>query len=456
MEPLQLSHAGFKAYDIRGVVPTEVNEELAYRVGLAYGHLYHPKAMCVGYDIRPSSKAIAQAAMEGLLDSGADVYDIGLCGTEMMYFGTFHYGLDGGFMITASHNPSNYNGIKIVRQGGVPVSADTGLKDIERLAFSGQMNPAASKGQVRQKDILADYIDCLLGFVDVKQMKPFHMVVNAGNGCANIAFSELKKHLPFQFTEMYMEPDGSFPHGVPNPMLEECRKPLADRVLREKADLGIAWDGDFDRCFFIDEKGKFVEGYYMVGLLAEYFLKHHPHESIIHDPRVFWCTQKICETYGGHPVESKGGHAFMKETMRRVQGIYGAENSAHHFFRDFSYCDSGMIPWLIVAQIMSEKGKHLGELVAEMEKDFPCSGEINLPAHQVGKVLETVRATYGSQALRIDETDGIGLEWADWRFNLRPSNTEPLIRFNMETKGNRELLEEKEKEVMDLVKSMNE
>lgn len=456
MESLQLSHEGFKAYDIRGVVPTEVNEDLAYRVGRAYGDLYHPKTMCIGYDIRPSSQAIAQAVMEGLMDSGSDVYDIGLCGTEMMYFGTFYYGMDGGMMITASHNPSNYNGIKIVRQGGVPVSADTGLKDIEALTFSGQMSSAANKGQVRQKDILPEYIDCLLSFVDVKQMKPFHIVVNAGNGCANIAFSELKKHLPFQFTEMYMEPDGSFPHGVPNPMLEECRKPLADTVLREKADLGIAWDGDFDRCFFIDENGKFVEGYYMVGLLAEYFLKHHPHESIIHDPRVFWCTQKICETYGGHPVESKGGHAFMKETMRRVQGIYGAENSAHHFFRDFSYCDSGMIPWLIVAQIMSEKGKHLGELVAEMEKDFPCSGEINLPAHQVGKVLEAVRATYAPQALRIDETDGIGLEWADWRFNLRPSNTEPLIRFNMETKGNRELLEEKEKEVMDLVKSMNE
>lgn len=453
MEPLQLSHGGFKAYDIRGVVPNEVNEDLAYRVGRAYGSLYHPKTMCVGYDIRPSSQAIAKAAMQGLTDSGADVYDIGLAGTEMMYFGTFHYGMDGGFMITASHNPSNYNGIKIVRQGGVPVSADTGLKDIEALAFSGNFSEPTKKGQVYSRQILDDYIQCVLDFVDVKQMKPFRIVVNAGNGCANVVFAALKKHLPFEFIEMNMEPDGSFPHGVPNPMLEECRKPLVEKVLAENADLGIAWDGDFDRCFFIDETGKFVEGYYMVGLLAEYFLKQHPGESIIHDPRVFWCTQKICETYGGKPIESKGGHAFMKETMRRVQGIYGAENSAHHFFRDFSYCDSGMIPWLIVAQIMSEKGKHLGELVAEMERDFPCSGEINLPAHEVAKVMEAVRAKYEPCALHMDDTDGVGVEFSDWRFNLRPSNTEPLIRFNMETRGDQKLLEEKEKEVMNFVRS---
>ena len=455
MEPLQLSHEGFKAYDIRGVVPTEVNEDLAYRVGRAYGDLYHPKTMCVGYDIRSSSKAIAQAVMDGLMDSGADVYDIGLCGTEMMYFGTFYYGMDGGMMITASHNPSNYNGIKIVRQGGVPVSADTGLKDIEALAFSGNFQEGKSKGKQQPKEILADYVQHILRFVDVEKMKPFHIVVDAGNGCANVVFKELKKYLPFQFTELYMDPDGSFPHGVPNPMLAECRKPLVDAVIREKADLGISWDGDFDRCFFIDEKGKFVEGYYMVGLLSEYFLKQHPGETIIHDPRVFWCTQKICHDLGGHPVESKGGHAFMKETMRRVKGIYGAENSAHHFFREFSYCDSGMIPWLIVAQLMSEKGKHLGELVADMEKEFPCSGEINLPAKKVKETLEAVKAAYAPKATRVDDTDGVGLEFANWRFNLRPSNTEPLIRFNMETRGDRALLEEKKVEIMKLVEEVN-
>ena len=454
MEPLQMSHKGFKAYDIRGIVPDEVNEDLAYRVGRAYAALYHPKAMCIGFDVRPSSKKISEAAARGLMDGGSDVYDIGLCGTEMMYYGTFHYGMDGGFMITASHNPSDYNGIKIVREEGIPVSADTGLKDIEMLAFSGNFPECGKKGNLFHKEILSDYIASLLSFVDVKAMKPFHIVVNAGNGCANIAFSELKKHLPFHFTEMYMDPDGSFPHGVPNPMLEECRKPLVDAVLSEKADLGIAWDGDFDRCFFIDEKGHFVEGYYMVGLLAEYFLKRHKGETIVHDPRVFWCTEKICHELGGKPVESKGGHAFMKETMRRVKGIYGAENSAHHFFRDFSYCDSGMIPWLIVAEIMSEKGKHLGELVEEMEEEFPCSGEINLTVKNSDFILEQVKEKYGKGASRVDLIDGVGIEYDNWRFNLRPSNTEPLIRFNMETKGDRKLLEDKKKEIMDFIHSL--
>lgn len=454
MEPLQMSHEGFKAYDIRGIVPAEVNEDLAYRVGRAYASLFHPKTMCIGYDVRPSSKSIMEAAARGLMDGGSDVYDIGLCGTEMMYFGTFFYHMDGGFMITASHNPSDYNGIKIVRQEGIPVSADTGLKDIEALAFSGDFSESAKKGSLYRKEILSDYIRTILSFVDVSRMKPFHIVVNAGNGCANIVFSELKKHLPFRFTELYMEPDGSFPHGVPNPMLEECRKPLVDAVLREKADLGIAWDGDFDRCFFIDENGHFVEGYYMVGLLSEYFLKRHPGETIVHDPRVFWCTEKICRDLKGKAVESKGGHAFMKETMRRVHGIYGAENSAHHFFRDFSYCDSGMIPWLIVAQVMSEKGKHLGELVSEMEKAYPCSGEINLTIKDGAAVIEKVKEKYEKTAARIDLTDGIGVEYDNWRFNLRPSNTEPLIRFNMETKGDRALLEEKKKEVMDFIHSV--
>lgn len=454
MEPLELSHEGFKAYDIRGIVPTEVNEELAYRVGRAYASLYHPKTMCIGCDVRPSSESIKAAAAKGLMDGGADVYDIGICGTEMMYFGTFYYGMDGGFMITASHNPSDYNGIKIVRQEGIPVSADTGLKDIENLAFSGNFEDAPAKGRLFTKEILDDYVETVLSFVDTEKIKPFHIVMNGGNGCANVVFEKLKTRLPFTFTELNMEPDGSFPHGVPNPMLEECRKPLVEEVLKEKADLGIAWDGDFDRCFFIDENGHFVEGYYMVGLLSEYFLKRNPGETIVHDPRVFWCTGKICHDLGGKGVESKGGHAFMKETMRKVKAIYGAENSAHHFFREFSYCDSGMIPWLIVTQIMSEKGKHLGELVAAMEEEFPCSGEINLTVSDSSYVIEKVREKYAESAVHIDLTDGIGVEFDNWRFNLRPSNTEPLIRFNMETEHDRPLLEEKKNEVINFIKSL--
>lgn len=454
-DPLEMSRSGFKAYDIRGRVPAEVNEELAYRVGRAYAQLYQPRTMSIGYDIRPSSVSICEAAIRGLTDGGADVYNIGLCGTEMMYFATFHYHMAGGFMITASHNPSDNNGIKIVREGGIPVSADTGLKEIESLAFSGAFKDISKKGTVYKKEMMDDYIHCLLSFIDIKKLKPLKIAVNAGNGCADICFRNLKNHLPFQFVEMYMDPDGMFPYGVPNPMLEECRRPLVKQVLENHADLGIAWDGDFDRCFFIDATGKFVEGYYMVALLARYFLILHPGETIIHDPRVYWCIQKVCEELGGRPVESKGGHAFMKETMRRVKGIYGAENSAHHFFREFSYCDSGMIPWLIVAQIISETGKPLHVLVEEMENEYPCSGEINLPANRVEEILTSVEEFYKNKAIEIQHIDGLGMDFGTWRFSLRASNTEPLIRFNMETRGDRALLSEKKKEVMGIVERMN-
>lgn len=451
---LEMTHTGFKAYDIRGVVPTEINEDLAYRVGRAYAELYHPKTMSIGYDIRPSSLSICEAAIKGLTDGGADVYNIGLCGTEMVYFTTFQYGLDGGFMITASHNPADNNGIKIVREEGIPVSADSGLKDIERLAFSGDFTENKNKGQIYTKNIMEDYIKCLLTFIDVEKLKQLKVVVDAGNGCANICFENLKKHLPFYFIELYMNPDPDFPHGVPNPMLEKCREPLVDTVLKEKADLGIAWDGDFDRCFFIDHKGNFVEGYYMVALLAKYFLQRNEGETIVHDPRVYWCIQKVCNELGGVPVESKGGHAFMKETMRRVKGIYGAENSAHHFFRNFSYCDSGMIPWLIVTQIISETERSLHELIEEMENEYPCSGEINLPVSGVDKILDEVEKKYEREAVEIQHIDGLGMSFSKWRFSLRASNTEPLIRFNMETKGDRNLLKEKQKEVIDFIKNL--
>ncbi len=454
MNELHMAHTGFKAYDIRGVIPDEINEELAYRVGRAYAELYHPKTMCVGYDVRKSSPAFCKAVSDGLTDGGVNVYNIGLCGTEMVYFTTFYYKLDGGIMITASHNPSNCNGLKIVREEGKPVSSDTGLKEVEKLAFSGDFGEVVHKGTVEKKDILDDYVQHLLSYVDVSRMKPLHIVVNAGNGCANVVFSRLKEHLPIHFTEMLMQPDGDFPNGVPNPMLPENRQEVIKKVLEVKADMGIAWDGDFDRCFFFDENGKFIEGYYMVGLLATYFLKKHPGETIIHDPRLYWNTQKIVAECGGKAVESKGGHAFMKETMRRVHGIYGAEMSAHHFFRDFSYCDSGMIPWLIVAQLVSETGISLADMVSHMEEEFPCSGEINLPASDTKKVLAAVRDKYAKDAVSVDTIDGIGINFENWRFNLRPSNTEPLIRFNLETRGDRKLMEEKRDEIVAFVKTL--
>ena len=421
----KMRHSGFKAYDIRGIVPTEVNEELAYRVARAYAQLYHPKKISVGYDIRPSSLSIADAVIQGMNDAGVDVYNIGLCGTEMMYFTTFYYGLDGGFMITASHNPANNNGIKIVREKGIPVSADTGLKDIERVAFSSEFENCAEKGHVYTKEIIEDYIQSLLSFVDISKMKPLKIVVNAGNGCANICFENLKKYLPFHFTEQYMKPNATFPHGVPNPMLEECRRPLINQVLLDGADMGVAWDGDFDRCFFIDHKGNFVEGYYMVALLSRYFLNRYKGETIIHDPRVYWCVQKVCKELGGISVESKGGHAFMKETMRKVGGI------------------------------ISETNESLYELVSDLEKEFPCSGEINLPASHVDRVMQAVEKEYAKDAKEIQHIDGLGMDFGEWRFNLRASNTEPLIRFNMETRGDKLLLEEKKKAIMEFIKNQN-
>lgn len=452
---LSMSHGGFKAYDIRGVIPTEINEELAYRVGRAYAELYHPRRIIVGRDMRLSSEALSAAVTEGLTEGGTDVTDIGLCGTEMMYFSVFHYGMDGGIMITASHNPADNNGMKLVREGGIPISADTGLKDIEKAAFAGGFSPAR-KGSVTKKDVMDDYIRHILGYVDVEKMKPLSIAVDAGNGCGGLAFQHLKAHLPFRFTEMYMEPDGTFPHGVPNPMLAENRKPLTGKVLDTGADLGISWDGDFDRCFFTDHEGRFVEGYYMVGLLAGYFLERHPGETVVHDPRCFWNTEEIARRLGGKAVISKGGHAFMKETMRCVHALYGAEMSAHHFFRDFSYCDSGMIPWLIVAEIMSKTGRSLSDLVGEMEEAFPCSGEINLPARDVAGVLAAVEARYGGAARAVSHLDGVSMDFGTWRFNLRPSNTEPLIRFNMETRGDRALLQEKEEDIISFVKKVNQ
>ena len=454
MDELVMSYAAFKAYDIRGVIPEELNEDLAYRVGRAYAEIYKPHRVALGRDMRLSSEAMAAAVAAGLMDGGADVVDIGLCGTEMMYFATFFYKMDGGVMVTASHNPSNHNGLKLVREGGIPIGEDSGLKDIERLAFSGEFSETAARGSVSEKDIIEDYISHILTYCDVSALKPLKIVVNAGNGCAGIAFRPLAKKLPFEFIEMYMEPDGTFPHGVPNPMLHENRAPTIEKVLETGADMGIAWDGDFDRCFFIDEKGHFVEGYYMVGLLAGNILEKHPGETIVHDPRCFWNTEKIVGNRGRTQI-SKGGHAFMKETMRRVGAIYGAEMSAHHFFREFSYCDSGMIPWLIVAEIISRTGKPLSQLVAEMEAEYPCSGEINLPAHDVAKTLSALEEKYQNDAKEISHLDGLSMDFGNWHFNLRPSNTEPLIRFNMETRGDTALLEEKTKEIVDFVKSVS-
>lgn len=448
----------FKAYDIRGKVPDPLSPELAFALGRAVAEHFAARRVVLGYDARLSGPVLHAALAAGLHQAGARVFSLGMCGTEEIYDAAARQDFDAGIMITGSHNPADENGFKLVLRGARPVSGDSGLHDLrDRVAaqLAAGVNLPADEAPVTPVSFRQEYVRRILDYTGAAAQKPLRIVADAGNGCAGLLLKELAPHLPHEFIFCQMEPDGTFPNGVPNPLLPEKRAATARAVREHKADLGIAWDGDFDRCFFIDENGKFVEGCYMVGLLASYFLKRHPGEIIIHDPRVFWNTEKICRLYGGVPVESKGGHAFMKETMRRVHGIYGAENSAHHFFRNFSYCDSGMIPWLIVTELMSETGRHLGEMVAEMEKEFPVSGEINLPAKNVEKTLAAVKAAYAPKALAIDPTDGVGLEFENWRFNLRPSNTEPLIRFNMETMGDRSLLEEKKDEIMKLVEESN-
>ncbi len=441
--------ACFKAYDIRGRIPDELNRDLVFRIGRAYAAFVGPRRVAVGYDIRLTSPELAGVMRDALVASGVTVLDIGACGTEGVYFATFHLGLDGGVMVTASHNPVDYNGLKLVREQGRPISADTGLKEIERRVITGDLGPAPGGGKVEAVDIAPDYVDHLLSYVDGAALRPYKVVVNAGNGGAGPVLDLLEKRLPFRFVKLNHTPDGRVPSGVPNPLLPENRKATADAVLGEKADAGIAWDGDFDRCFLFDEKAEFIEGYYIVGLLASQALKRHPGARIVHDPRLTWNTIEVVREGGGVPVQSKSGHAFMKEVMRREDAVYGGEMSAHHFFREFSYCDSGMIPWLLVLAIMSETGKPLSDLVSERMRRFPASGEINRRVADAGASIRRIRAAYGARALLVDETDGVGIEFERWRFNLRASNTEPLIRLNVESRGDAALMQEKTREILD-------
>ncbi|WP_305044085.1 phosphomannomutase [Geoalkalibacter sp.] len=443
----------FKAYDIRGRLPDELNEDIAYRIGRAYAQFLQPQNVVVGRDVRLSSAALCAALARGLTEGGADVIDIGLCGTEEIYFATFFAKVDGGIMVTASHNPLDYNGMKLVRAGAKPISGDTGLKDIAALAATGVFAPAARLGEVRREDFKVPYVRHLLGYVDQAQLHPFKVVVNAGNGCAGPVLDLLERQLPFQFVRVHHQPDGRFPNGIPNPLLPENRAATAEAVRKHGARVGLAWDGDFDRCFFFDEGGEFIEGYYIVGLLAENLLRSHPGAKIIHDPRLTWNTVEMVEQAGGTPVLSKTGHAFIKERMRAEDAVYGGEMSAHHYFRDFAYCDSGMIPWLLVLELMSRTGKPLSALVGERQARFPASGEINRTLKDPLAALAAVEARYAPGAESMDRTDGLSMEFARWRFNLRLSNTEPVLRLNVESRGDVALMKEKTKELLALVDS---
>jgi phosphomannomutase len=439
----------FKAYDVRGRVPEELDEEIAYRIGRGYAAFVKPRTVAVGRDIRASSPALTAALIRGLTDSGVDVLDIGVGGTELSYFATFSRKLDGGIMVTASHNPPNYNGMKFVRAEARPISADTGLQDIRALAERNEFGPpVAARGKVREVDVKPEYIEHLLSYVDLKALAPLKIVVNAGNGGAGPIVDMLEPHLPFRFIKVFHEPDGSFPNGVPNPMIEENRAITIERLRAERADLGVAWDGDYDRCFLFDELGQFIEGYYIVGLLAETFLAKSPGERIVHDPRLTWNTLDIVRRLRGEAVQSKSGHAFIKQRMRDVDAVYGGEMSAHHYFRDFSYADSGMIPWLLIAGIMSQRKVSLSQLVGERMSAFPASGEINRKVKDAAAVIARVEAEYTPSAIAVDRTDGLSVEFESWRFNLRSSNTEPLLRLNVESRGDPKLMRAKTAELL--------
>ena len=439
----------FKAYDVRGRMPDQLNEEVANRIGRAYADVIKPGTVVVGRDIRLSSAALTDALAEGLMAGGADVMDIGLCGTEEVYFATFDQEVGGGIMVTASHNPADYNGMKFVREGSRPISGDTGLGEIRALAETGAFAASSGRGARRQVDIWSRYISHLLAYVDVGKLSPFKIVVNAGNGGAGPTIDRLEPHLPFEFVKVHHEPDGTFPHGIPNPLLPENRAATADAVRASGAQLGIAWDGDFDRCFLFDEAGGFVEGYYIVGLLAEAFLALQPGSKIVHDPRLTWNTIDVVTANAGIPVQSKTGHAFIKERMRLEDAIYGGEMSAHHYFRDFAYCDSGMIPWLLVTALMSRTGRSLSELLAERMAAFPASGEINRRLEDPAASIASVEAAYADEALVVDRTDGLSMEFEHWRFNLRCSNTEPLVRLNVESRGDHALMDDKTAEILE-------
>jgi len=428
----------FKAYDIRGKLGEELDEALAYKIGRAYGDIYQPQKVAVGADIRLTSESLKKAVIDGLTDAGVDVYDLGMTGTEEVYFAAFHLDVEGGIEVTASHNPIDYNGMKLVRENARPIGMESGLKEIHDRIIADQFNEPAKKGSVTSYNIVPEYIEHLLTYIDPAKISPLKLVVNAGNGAAGHVIDALEArfkdlNIPIEFIKIHHEADGTFPNGIPNPLLIENRESTRSAVLAHQADMGIAWDGDFDRCFLFDEKGGFIEGYYIVGLLAQAFLTQKPGAKIVHDPRLIWNTLAVVESLNGEAIQSKSGHAFIKEAMRKENAIYGGEMSAHHYFKDFAYCDSGMIPWLLVVMLLSETKKPLSTLVGEMITQFPCSGEINFKVKDSKETIARILAHYEPLNPEIDTTDGISLNFGEWRFNVRASNTEPLLRLNIES-----------------------
>lgn len=452
----------FKAYDIRGELGEELNVGIAYRIGRAMGEILSAKTIVVGGDVRLTSEELKLALADGLLDAGVNVIDLGVTGTEEIYFATSHRKVDGGVEVTASHNPMNYNGMKLVKTDSKPISGDTGLLDIKALAESESFSDKAEiRGTLTKSSSLEAYVEHLFEYINPSNIKPLKLVVNSGNGASGHVIDAIeaqfkKLNVPIEFIKVHHQSDGNFPNGIPNPLLPENRQDTIDAVLAHNADMGIAWDGDFDRCFLFDEKGQFIEGYYIVGLLAEAFLEKNTGAKIIHDPRLTWNTIDVVKAAGGEPILCKTGHAFIKERMRKEDAVYGGEMSAHHYFRDFAYCDSGMIPWLLVAELLCVKNMKLSEAVSERILAYPSSGEINSKLSDPKGAIERVLLTYKAKAIVFDQTDGISLEFDDvqgqWRFNLRSSNTEPVVRLNVESKGNLLLMKEKTQEILNILR----
>jgi phosphomannomutase len=452
----------FKAYDIRGKLGDELNEKIAYLIGRATGFFLRSETqrsnlkIAVGGDIRPTSAALKKTLIDGFLDSGCDVVDLGMTGTEEVYAAVQSMNFDGGVEVTASHNPIEYNGMKLVRANARPISNDSGLLEIKRLAERRDFPEVATQGILSTYFSKETYLDTILKCVHLKNIRPLRVVVNPGHGSAGPVLIALenyfqKKQIPIEFVKVFFEPDGSFPQGIPNPMLMEQREPTCRAVIEYQADFGVAWDGDFDRCFLFDERGCFIEGYYIVGLLTQAFLTKNLNEKVIHDPRVYWNTQQLALSLGSQAIVSKTGHAFIKEKMRKENAIYGGEMSAHHYFRDFAYCDSGMIPWLLIAELVSEANVSLSALVQQYQNNFPSSGEINRQVENPQAVLQRVRLEYADCATSVDELDGLSLEFEHWRFNLRCSNTEPVMRLNVESRQDVSLMQTKTEALLALI-----
>ena len=447
--------SSFKAYDIRGKLPHEINSEIAYRVGNATAKYLSAKKMVLGRDIRASSNELSESMALGLMDAGVDVIDIGECGTENVYYATGELKSCGGIMVTASHNPSDYNGFKIVGDNAKPISSETGLVDIRKLAESDQRLISEKKGNLEYRDLNQSYVKKIISFIDSGSLDKLKVVMNPGNGGAGVYAELISKNMPIEVIKLNFDPDSSFPNGIPNPMIEENRVSTSQAVIDNEADVGIAWDGDFDRCFFFDEKGNFIEGYYLVGLLAKSFLNKNRNEIVIYDPRLTWNTIDVVQRYGGDAIQCQSGHSFIKKSMRDNDAVYGGEMSAHHYFRDFYYCDSGMIPWLLILEMISKEKMPLSQMIQKYRDRYPVSGEINLKVNNTKKIIELIKEYYLDGASRVDETDGVGMEFEKWRFNLRASNTEPLIRLNVESYNNESLVNEKTKELVDRINSLD-